>query len=769
MGHVICLTTAFIFTSIFWRNLKEFFQLYFRTNLKYKIIDYLANYLHYGDDIGVEASLRLDYPSEDLFERRKLGQKYLESKIGRGEFITRASLLAHKIVDCRFALTKILMPLLRELEFPPQYNFICQASSMRNNNLYKHSGSKDLKVVTDYGHVLSYVGNDAVHTLGTPLFYTPIQKEINIFLSPQNRNSTLKYIPNSLNHELNKNVHLISNLTRMEKVTYYLSGSEAIFATLQNIISCSKNKKVIVRFRSAYHGHVSGVDFLNCGSNHVFLSECSNKSIEFIERFHYRIAAVIVNPMQFFTGLNKPSPPGEKLTASSRNRTIVTKEVYARWLHTLMEMCNYCSKYLSKIAFVIDDIYFAFRTPELFSTNYFTHPDTDAPLTPNILVIGKGVAAGYPLSVVVSQKGYLNSHDHCYFSKLDLSKDTLSAWHGGIVASNLFLEAIIDQDVLQVNIKEQYLKLLCRCNKFCEDLNKKYEKSNIPLRIKNFGNTFSIDYLNKSLYNSRYPQYLMSENIYLGNYSTGKFNLNADTTEYDLECLGDKFIRAGLQMQKHGYFEPYENFARKKIICSLLFRFTFNYCKISSQNFTKVGMIDVDYSILHPLNKFCLLLCSVITIIFAYPLIIVGQHIKGFLLYFIAKIIRQFSLSHYKEQGNHLKTITSVSTCGTLKKSTLMIIIGVLINYLSTNVSKLPDFVSFSEMSPDKYFATFSVAAILLHPLNISYQFGFFCGIACVVNDMINPLLDLKNLSLNIINLYFFVRQKKELRSYKSA
>ena len=48
--------------------------------------------------------------------------------------------------------------------------------------------------------------------------------------------------------------------------------------------------------------------------------------------------------------------------------------------------------------------------------------------------------------------------------------------------------------------------------------------------------------MSNSLYNCRYTQYLMAEGIFLGNMSTGKFNLNADATVDDLNDLGDKFV-----------------------------------------------------------------------------------------------------------------------------------------------------------------------------------------------------------------------------------
>jgi glutamate-1-semialdehyde aminotransferase len=255
-------------------------------------------------------------------------------------------------------------------------------------------------------------------------------------------------------------------------------------AALKDIKSSCRNKKIIVRFSSAYHGHVSGVDYLN-SKDHIYLKECSDESIAFIEKYHHRIAAVVVNPMQHFTGINKASPPGEKLTISSRIRSSVPKNEYAKWLHDLQNVCNYCTNYLTKVAFVIDDIYFAFRTPELFSKDYFTHPETGFPLKPNVMVLGKAVAAGYPLSMVLGQKGYLNTYDKKFLLQVNKTVGTLSAWHGGIIASNLFLETMLGKNnLVDVDPKIQLKDMVTKFDKFSKDLNDKFASNDLPLRIR---------------------------------------------------------------------------------------------------------------------------------------------------------------------------------------------------------------------------------------------------------------------------------------------
>ena len=384
LGPVETLTVLFIVISLLHKSLSERIDLFVKSNWKYRLINSLSPYIYYGPNLGVEVVLKLDSPTEEVFKRRIEGQKYLASKLGctsvndgktaKDEF--KGPKLASSLVDCRFALAKVCMPLLRELEFDAAgRNFIVDVKNSSNGG---SDAAGMLNVITEDSSEVPYVGNDAVHTMGKNSFYEPIQREI----TRRMEGDMFKYCPIAMNSNLERNVELIKELTGMDQVSseyrcfvvwmpnvkyshcsnaidfsacchdqtqvrYSLSGSEAVDAALKDI-RATTSKLFIVRFTSAYHGHTSGINFLDC-DNHIFLPECSQDSIDFIEKYHYRIAAVIVNPMQHFTGVNKPSPPGEKVTYSSRIRESVGRNDYARWLHQLQTKCTYCTKYLTKV------------------------------------------------------------------------------------------------------------------------------------------------------------------------------------------------------------------------------------------------------------------------------------------------------------------------------------------------------------------------------------------------------------------------------------
>jgi hypothetical protein len=207
---VLSLTMLFIAVSLLFKVLMERITFALKSNFKYKILDALANFIYYGPDIGVKASLSLDGPSKQVLERRLKGQEYLQSKLGGGHDNIRGQDLTKKLVDCRFSLLKVLMPIMRELEFSPTRNLITQVQTDGMHQVVVDSGIKDKPLV--------YCGNDAVHTLGVSSFHAPIQQEINRRMELGGGDSALRFAPITLNPELEKNANLILRMTGMDQV-----------------------------------------------------------------------------------------------------------------------------------------------------------------------------------------------------------------------------------------------------------------------------------------------------------------------------------------------------------------------------------------------------------------------------------------------------------------------------------------------------------------------------------------------------------------------
>ena len=239
IGPVTTIVILYMILSYLSKVIWEKIVFYRYSNYKYKFLNSLASYIYYGNDLGIEEVLKLDKPTPDVLKRRLNGQKYLEDRLKSSASSTtidkkkngkfRGEELASSLVDCRFALAKVCMPILRELELSNAgRNF---AVNVNNHN----DGNGMLQITTDDGSVKTVLGNDAVHTLGVKSFFAPIQKEINRRMelsdddNDNNGEAMIRFCPLTMNSALEENVNLVKSLTGMDKVS---SSTQFPLATL---------------------------------------------------------------------------------------------------------------------------------------------------------------------------------------------------------------------------------------------------------------------------------------------------------------------------------------------------------------------------------------------------------------------------------------------------------------------------------------------------------------------------------------------------------
>jgi hypothetical protein len=399
----------------------------------------------------------------------------------------------------------------------------------------------------------------------------------------------------------------------------------------------------------------------------------SDESLAFLEKWHFKIAGVMVNPMMHFTGVNQVSPPGEKVTLGKRDRTAVSREDYAAWLTKLGDKCRYCTKFLTPIAFMLDDVYFAFRHHEGFTSASYFKTAAGKPQQPDVVILGKGVAGGMPLSVVVGNKRFMQKGDTNYLLKLNRTVGTLSAYPIGVIASNVFLSKLLGKDRWFDPVKE--LKTAnTKFDKFTKDVNAEFEKHKLPLRLRNFANTFSLNFLNNSLYNSMFCQYLISNEVFLSNQSTGKFNMACDYPERDLEELKGKFVLSGQQMLTDGFFE--EKVKLDKFTVAK--RFIRSWFKLQYDQIMLDKEIDIEVSHNHPVNKLVHFWSSVGMILLAYPCISFGYLKQGFSWFLITHIVRQAGHFFYEHQDRDWEKQKFGHKDGSKKIAAAMILLAVI-------------------------------------------------------------------------------------------
>lgn len=383
--------------------------------------------------------------------------------------------------------------------------------------------------------------------------------------------------------------------------------------------------------------------------------------------------------------------------------------------------------------------------------------------------------------MVVGKKGYLNTYDKKFLLKVNKTVGTLAAWHGGIVASNVFLEAIMGKGSVGKMVKpsalEQLDNMTTKFDAFTTSLNNKFAEKHLPIEIRNFSNVFTIDYLNKSLYNSRFPQYLLAEGVFLGNYSTGKFNLSAEAAnDSDLESLEDKFVSAASKAMEHGYFEPMSSKARLFLYGRLGVRFVRNYSTLYYDQIMTDKHIDIEVSHNHPVNKFGHFWSSVFMILFAYPYIFLwGEPLTGCAWFCATHFVRQAGHFFYEQQVRFNRTLNILS-CYDLLPNTLpwhffprkqdrdieklkfghkdrskkeavafLVVCALCYQYRHQVYDFLTVYIDpkYYNFSLDQWVSIVAMFTIVPHFVEISFESGLLRGISWALKILTDPFTDL--------------------------
>jgi glutamate-1-semialdehyde 2,1-aminomutase len=295
----------------------------------------------------------------------------------------------------------------------------------------------------------------------------------------------------------------------------------------------------------------------------------------------------------------------------------------------------------------------------------------------------------------------------------------------------------------KTSTQQQLTTMVSKFNDFSSRLNQKFVTNQLPLHIKNFANTFTIDYLNASLYNSRYPQYIMAEGVFLGNYSTGKFNLNNDATQEDLQTLADKFVAAALRMQTDGYFVPMAKGTKKKMMVRLAGRFLFNILRVYYDGMMEDKRIDIEVSHNHPVNKCGHFWSSVFMILMAYPYIFKGMPIHAGLWFFGTHVVRQSGHFFYEKQDRNIEKRKFGHKDASKKAAAAgLFLAGLAYYYRATLMTFVAQYNIGLDLSVEQYVSGITLLTIIPHFVEIFYQFGMLRALEWMIKIITDPFTD---------------------------
>ena len=209
-------------------------------------------------------------------------------------------------------------------------------------------------------------------------------KEINSNVKRQLDKGVSFSLATELEYELAKKIH--KHIPSAEMVRYAKNGSDVTTAAIRLARSITKNTNIMF---SGYHGwhdwYIGSTSMSNGVPNEIKKQSFSfefnnfNSFLKQYKKANKKVAAVIIEPMNI-------TKPEKKF---------------------LKKLRSFCTK--NKIILIFDEICTGFRFSLGGAQRIFN-------VKPDLTTLGKGIANGFPLSVLAGKKKYMSKCENIFFS-----------------------------------------------------------------------------------------------------------------------------------------------------------------------------------------------------------------------------------------------------------------------------------------------------------------------------------------------------------------
>ena len=345
------------------------------------------------------------------------------------------------------------------------------------------------------------------------------------------------------------NARRITELSRMDEVTFHMSGTEAVMQAVR-VARYQTRRNKIVRFTSAYHGWWDDVqpgpgNPMPPSPDTLTLRDMHENTLRVLRR-RRDIACVLINPIQAMHP-NRAAPTDSMLIDGSRNAHY-DKETYAAWLKSIREVCTE-----KGIVLIFDEVFMGFRLARGGAQEYFD-------IRADMVTYGKTLGGGLPIGVLCGRAELMKRFRENSPADLCFSRGTFNAHPYVMGAMNSFLKQLDRPEIsaLYENMSQTWLS---RRNQ----LNKQLQDANIPLRMESMLTVWTVLYDVPSRYNWMLQYYLRRHGIALSWVGTGRLIFNLAFTNKDFDEFCQRFIAAAQEMNKDGWWWTAEDQTNKSI------------------------------------------------------------------------------------------------------------------------------------------------------------------------------------------------------------
>jgi glutamate-1-semialdehyde-2,1-aminomutase len=337
---------------------------------------------------------------------------------------------------------------------------------------------------------------------------------------------------------------LICELTGLERVAFFNSGTEAVMSALRLARSNTKRVKIVI-FSGSYHGHSDGTLVVgkvvkdqvesmpmvlgvppNMADNTMVLPYGDSKSLEIIKQHAQELAAVLVEPVQ------------------SRQPNLQPKE----FLQQLRQITREAD-----IALIFDEVITGFRIHAGGAQAWFG-------VEADLATYGKILGGGMPIGVVAGKAAYLDRIDGGMWYYGDNSYPLVETTFAAGTFRKHPLTMATSRAVLQ-HLKTQGPELHRQLNQrtadFANTLNTYFEQEEAPFKIMHFGSQFrfawanNLSYLYQPLEMDIFFHHLIEKGVYIWE---GRICfLSTAHTDEDIEHIIQAIQQTVVEMREGGF------------------------------------------------------------------------------------------------------------------------------------------------------------------------------------------------------------------------
>jgi glutamate-1-semialdehyde 2,1-aminomutase len=334
-----------------------------------------------------------------------------------------------------------------------------------------------------------------------------------------------------------KNARRIATLSRMDEVSFHMSGTEAVMQAVR-LARYHTGRRKLVRFCGAYHGWWGdvqpGVGNPLPADDTYTLRDMHPQTLKVLAT-RRDIACVLVNPLQALHP--NAGAPGDSALVDGTRSADFDRRAYGEWLRELRKVCTE-----RNIALIFDEVFVGFRLARGGAQEYFG-------VAADLVTYGKTLGGGLPVGVVAGRARWMRRFRDDAPADICFARGTFNSHPYVMGAMDAFLD-LLDTPP----IRDHYGSLERIWRVRASHLNAHLQAAGLPVHVARLGSIWTVLYTEPGRYHWMLQFYLRAHGLALAWTGTGRLVFSHNFSDADFDDVCRRFIAAAQQMRADGWW-----------------------------------------------------------------------------------------------------------------------------------------------------------------------------------------------------------------------